>query len=197
MQDLEETFASIERFLSAIPNVLTRISPAIEDVFKSLELTPESVKVVIVGQDPYPNRKQAMGRAFAVPSGTSPIPGSLKNIFREKMDDFGGDAPRTDLLEWQDQGVMLINTVFTTLEGQSDAHSKIGWQTVSSRILQTLSENGATAILWGNAARGFEPFFENRVITGVHPSPLSAHRGFFGSKPFTKVNALLDEPIQW
>lgn len=173
------------------------ILPGKESVFAALSMPPEKVKVVIVGQDPYPDRRYAIGRSFAVPRESTQIPPSLKNIFREKVDDVGGSVPDADLRQWEEQGVMLLNRTLTVNEGQSNSHQNFGWAQVTNRICEVIADAGAAAILWGRNAGELSPLFQGRLVSGVHPSPLSAHKGFFGSKPFSRINAILDKPIDW
>lgn len=174
-----------------------RILPERIDIFRVLQVPPEQVRVVIVGQDPYPNHLHAIGRAFAVPSETLKLPGSLNNIFKERRADVGGEDPKADLAEWEKQGVLLLNTVLTVTEGESNSHRNLGWQSITGRIVELLANRGAVGVLWGNDAAIFKRFFSERLVVGAHPSPLSAHRGFFGSRPFSKVNELLEAPITW
>jgi len=155
----------------------------------------------MVGQDPYPTPGNAMGLAFSTPSSVRKIPQSLKNIFTELEDDQGIAPPTTgDLSAWSAAGVLLLNRVLTTRQGESNAHEKIGWQGITDNIAAKLGKRDVVAVLWGKQAQELSRFFTHKV-EGVHPSPLSAYRGFFGSKPFTQVNKLLisqgREPIDW
>jgi len=173
------------------------ISPRRDRIFAALELHPDQVRVVIVGQDPYPDLGYAVGRAFAVAEETHPLPGSLRNIFAERRSDVGGEDPSPSLLSWQEQGVLLLNRTLTTRAGESNAHSSIGWERITSHIVSHSANKGAVGLLWGKSAQSTQPLFGDRAVTGTHPSPLSAHRGFFGSRPFSKVNALLGDEIEW
>lgn len=195
--DLEGQFEVVERSITRIHDWKMRLVPSPELIFAALNRPPEEVKVLLVGQDPYPNQSHAIGRSFAVPENVVPLPGSLRNIIIEKMADVGGGAPPPTLESWESQGVMLLNTTLTTWHGESGAHLSIGWQVITRRIIEITASQGAVGLLWGKSAHRFESIFSGRAVTGVHPSPLSAYRGFFGSKPFSKINDLLGEPIEW
>lgn len=179
--------------------------PKPEQIFRALDLAPEAVQVLIVGQDPYPNPAHACGLSFSVPAGTAPLPGSMRNILKEVTADVGVSITNAgDLQAWSKQGVMLLNRVLTVAPGVPMSHHHLGWQKITDRIVQIVAQQSpaAIAILWGNQARELAHFFPSEnVITGVHPSPLSAHRGFFGSRPFSKVNekrrALGRQEISW
>lgn len=164
-------------------------------VFRSLELPLSEINVVIVGQDPYPNRQDACGLAFSVLPRTSGLPGSLMNIQKEIMTDIGSTTTADgDLSRWMNYGVLLLNRVLTVKAGESASHSKLGWQAVTEEIVRICAANGAIGILWGNSAKDLANLFsKDNLITGVHPSPLSAHRGFLGSKPFSRANEMLKE----
>lgn len=193
----EGTLVEISVAIASFESAGKEVLPAGSEIFRALDLPPEQVRVVIVGQDPYPRKSHAMGRAFAVPTSVTPLPGSLRNIFKERSADVAGPDPETDLLSWQDQGVLLLNRVLTTNDGQADAHSRIGWQRLTQRILEIVAAQGALALLWGRSAALSQDLFGDRSIVSAHPSPLSAHRGFFGSRPFSKANEMLSEPIIW
>jgi uracil-DNA glycosylase len=127
--------------------------------------------------------------AFSVDDSVTPLPASLRNIFKELKSDVGIDRIKGNLSDWCEQGVMLINRVLTTDAGQSMAHAQLGWQEVTNSVARVLGNRGVLAVLWGNSALELKSFFvEDNVIASVHPSPLSAYRGFFGSKPFSQVN---------
>ena len=159
---------------------------------RAFELPLEEVRVLIVGQDPYPTVGHAHGLAFSVDSSVTPLPASLRNIFKELHSDLGIDRSQGDLSDWSDQGIMLINRILTTDVGQSLAHENIGWQVVTNRVAMTLGQRDVIAVLWGNSAQELRKFFPSEnVIASVHPSPLSAYRGFFDSKPFSQVNEKL------
>ena len=170
-----------------------RILPDRSLVFRALEIPPDQVKVLIIGQDPYPNASDACGLAFSVNPRNSGLPGSLLNIQKEIITDVGSTTTSDgDLSRWADQGVMLLNRVLTVTAGESGSHSDLGWQQITERIAEKLATLDCVAILWGNSAKDLAKYFrEESLVTGVHPSPLSAHRGFLGSKPFSKVNEIL------
>ena len=178
------------------------LSPSRELIFAALQVPPTSIKCVILGQDPYPKRADASGIAFSVPRSEK-LPPTLKNIFREYQTDTGNPAPKSgDLSSWVGEGVLLLNTSLTCISGQSLSHSAIGWSEITSEILRIASQARPVAILWGSHAQKFRSFFEEELtISSPHPSPLSAYRGFFGSKPFTHANAILQArgttPISW
>ena len=180
------------------PNFL----PSSKLIFKSLEVDPDDVKVVIVGQDPYPNSEHAMGLAFSVPAEVGVLPASLKNIYKELEADLGIIRENGDLSAWLEQGVLLLNMSLTVLPNESGSHSKIGWQVITQKIISDVAKRGAVAVLWGREAQLMSKYFaiEDQFIA-PHPSPLSVYRGFYGSKPFSKVNSRLVEkgltPIKW
>lgn len=177
------------------------------DIFNALHYTPyKDVKVVILGQDPYHSPNQAHGLSFSVKPGI-PAPPSLINIFKELNNDLGCYIPNNGYLKkWADQGVLLLNTSLTVRSGQADSHKTIGWEYFTDRIISVLNdrEEPIVFILWGKNAQSKVRIINNPrhyLIKSVHPSPLSAHRGFFGSKPFSKTNEYLasigKEPIDW
>lgn len=179
--------------------------PVGEKVLRAFTIPLESVRVLVVGQDPYPTPGHPIGLSFAVAPDVRPLPPSLRNIFRELVDDVGVPAPTNgDLTPWAQQGVMLLNRVLTVRPGAPASHQGIGWEAVTDRAIEVLAERGGplVAILWGRGARSLRPRLgEVPVIESAHPSPLSARSGFFGSKPFSRANALLVEqgadPIDW
>ena len=184
-----------------------RVFPEEKNVFNALELTPfESVKVVILGQDPYHGFGQAHGLSFSVQKGI-PLPPSLKNIYKELQEDIGGELPTEgDLSHWAKQGVLLLNTVLTVEEGNANSHKGMGWERLTNRLIESLNElkHPVIFILWGKPAQDKEKLITNPnhvLLKAPHPSPLSAYRGFFGSKPFSKVNDILIQqgqtPIRW
>jgi uracil-DNA glycosylase len=197
MPTLERVRDSVERAAEAVCLARERghhTLPSDENVFRALEQPLESVKVLIVGQDPYPTRGNAVGLAFSVEPGAA-IPASLKNIFRELCADTACPSPATgDLSVWSQRGVLLLNRVLVVEEGSPGSLRKTGWEHVTAALIETLVERGGAlaAILWGNdaAALGASLRSVPRVVS-VHPSPLSAHRGFFGSHPFSRVNEML------
>ena len=184
-----------------------RVFPEEKNVFNALELTPfESVKVVILGQDPYHGFGQAHGLSFSVQKGI-PLPPSLRNIYKELQEDLGGELPTEgDLSHWAKQGVLLLNTVLTVEEGNANSHKGMGWETLTNRLIESLNElnHPVIFILWGKPAQDKKKLITNPshvILKAPHPSPLSAYRGFFGSKPFSKVNEILIQqgqtPIRW
>ena len=195
------TDGSLDRIAAAID---TDILPPAEQTFAALERTqPDATRAVILGQDPYPTPGHAHGLAFSVTPET-PLPKSLKNIFREMTDDLGASPATGDLTHWADQGVLLLNTALTVPPGQAGGHARLGWSALAAQVLDRLADRPRAYLLWGKpaqaaAARVAED--TNLVIRTPHPSPLSAHRGFFGSRPFSTVNKWLKsrgEPeIDW
>ena len=170
-------------------------APAKENIFKAFQVVPSSIKVVIVGQDPYPTAGDATGLAFSVNRNQN-LPKSLQNLFKELKSDLGVNRINGDLTDWQSQGVFLINRVLTVPIGDANGHRNSGWEEFTEKIIGYLGERGAVGLLMGKSAEEVGKYFEKKVVT-AHPSPLSAYRGFFGSKPFSGVNALLDTPIKW
>ena len=161
-------------------------------IFRALEISPSDVKVLILGQDPYPRFDHAMGLAFSIPSKSAVLPASLRNIFKELSDDLNIERTNGDLSDWTSQGVMLLNRTLTIGKNGTNDHRSSGWRLVTERIVKVVADNGAVAVLWGNDAQEMERYFQSdHVISSAHPSPLSAYRGFFGSKPFSKINQLL------
>jgi uracil-DNA glycosylase len=187
------------------------VYPPRENLFTALRLTPpERVKCVILGQDPYHERGQAHGLAFSVRPGVA-LPRSLRNIYRELQEDLGiPPAASGSLIPWAEQGVLLLNNALTVYEGAADSHKNWGWEPFTTALLQALQEQPRPIafVLWGNNARRkgetagiSDSPYPRLVIASAHPSPLSARRGFFGSRPFSRVNAFLqaqgEEPINW
>ena len=174
-----------------------RIVPHPDHVFRALDVAPEDVRVVLVGQDPYPNATHAMGLSFSVPRGVSPLPASARNIRTELASDLGIPLPEHfELLRWVDQGVLLLNRHLTSAVGSPGVHQSLGWAVVTDALIDVAVAHtrGAVAIIWGNQAATLIPRLgELPVIRSAHPSPLSAHRGFFGSRPFSRTNQLLRE----
>jgi uracil-DNA glycosylase len=186
--------ASHKALIESIDSFITNrsVTPDYNLIFRALNQPIESTRVVIFGQDPYPTKGHAHGLAFSIDSSITNLPASLRNIYKELFADLGITRTHGDLSDWADQGVMLINRVLSTEIGKSLAHEKLGWQEITERVAQVLGERDVIAVLWGSAALPLKQFFhEQSVITSVHPSPLSAYRGFFGSSPFSQVNAML------
>ncbi len=184
------------------------VFPPEERQFAALALTaPEQVKVVILGQDPYHGKGQAHGLAFSVPEGVK-IPPSLRNIYLERESDLGiPPSPSGDLTPWAKRGALLLNTVLTVEEGKANSHSGFGWQWFTDGVVKALAQlpQPIAFVLWGAQAWKKESLTQSPhprlVVKSVHPSPLSAYRGFFGSKPFSQINAFLTaegaEPMDW
>lgn len=196
---LEPVSGELERILTRIEN--ENIAPKKDLIFKALDIDLELVRVVIIGQDPYPTSGNAMGLAFSIPANVEKIPASLRNIFTELESDLGISIPSAgDLSQWASQGVLLLNRVLTTIIGQTGAHHHLGWQSITNHIAQELGKRDVIAILWGKEAQELASYF-SYVIESPHPSPLSAYRGFFGSRPFSRANAMLvklgKKPIDW
>jgi uracil-DNA glycosylase len=186
--------ASHKALIESIDGFITNrsVTPDYNLIFRALNQPIESTRVVIFGQDPYPTKGHAHGLAFSIDSSITNLPASLRNIYKELFSDLGITRTHGDLSDWADQGVMLINRVLSTEIGKSLAHEKLGWQDITERVAQVLGERDVIAVLWGSTALPLKQFFhEQSVITSVHPSPLSAYRGFFGSSPFSQVNAKL------
>jgi len=179
--------------------------PAGDKVLRAFQRPLSEVKVLVVGQDPYPTPGHPVGLSFSVAPDVRPLPGSLRNIFTELVADLGVPVPSSgDLSAWADAGVMLLNRTLTTAPNVSNAHRGKGWEPVTERAIQVLAERGGplAAILWGRDAQSLKPGLGPIPwVESVHPSPLSASRGFFGSKPFSSVNGLLvqqgGEPVDW
>lgn len=179
--------------------------PTGANVLRAFTLPLAQVRVLIVGQDPYPTPGHAVGLAFSVAPDVRPLPKSLINIYRELHDDLGiAPAPSGDLTPWFEQGVLLLNRVLTVRPGKPASHRGKGWEAVTQRAIEALAERGEplVAILWGRDAQSVKPWLGAvPSIASAHPSPLSAHNGFFGSRPFSRTNALLTEqgaePIDW
>ena len=202
--DWKEVLAQHRELVSVIESKLVDCDhvPDFSNVFRSLTRSIASTKVVIFGQDPYPSKGHAHGLAFSVDQSVSPLPPSLRNIFAELSADIGVARTSGDLSDWFDQGVLLVNRVLTTETGTSFAHANLGWQQVTNTVAQELGKHEVVAILWGKSAAELTPYFRTELrLESAHPSPLSAYRGFFGSKPFSKANAILDkhgiQKISW
>lgn len=179
--------------------------PAGDHVLRAFKQPFADVRVLIVGQDPYPTPGHAVGLSFSVAPDVRPVPRSLANIYTEYMQDLGLPAPANgDLSPWAEQGVLLLNRALTVQAGAPNSHQGKGWEAVTEQAIRALAERGGplVAILWGSNARNLKPLLAGApCIESPHPSPLSAHRGFFGSRPFSRANALLAEqgapPIDW
>lgn len=179
-----------------------KVYPEVSKVFSALNFVKfENVKVVILGQDPYHEEGQAQGLSFSVPKGFK-LPPSLVNIYKELKDDLNIDRGLNgDLTDWARQGVLLLNTVLTVRQGQANSHKGKGWEKLTTSIIKLVnkSEKPIIFVLWGNNAKAFETLIDTTrhfVIKSAHPSPLSAYNGFFGSKPFSKINNILKQTNQ-
>lgn len=176
---------------------IKNIYPPAEDLFNAFKLTEfDDIKVVILGQDPYHEKGEAIGLAFSVRDGVK-MPPSLMNIFKELYNDLGIKRTKTDLSDWAKQGVFLLNTVLTVEEGKPNSHKDKGWEIFTDEVIKKISslKENIVFILWGNNAKAKETIIDkNRhyIVYSPHPSPFSANKGFFGSKPFSKINKYLD-----
>ena len=184
------------------------VFPKGSQIFRAFDLCPfDQLKVVILGQDPYPTKGHAHGLCFSVEPAVKPFPKSLLNIFKEIQLDLGIPMPENgNLARWAEQGVLLLNSSLTVEEGKPDSHKGFGWEKLTDAVIQTINEQktGIVFILWGAKAISKESFIDHSkhlILKSVHPSPLSAHRGFFGCKHFSKTNEFLrmmeQSEIQW
>lgn len=191
---VDDRIVELGRFLRTEPDY----RPSGELVFRAFQRPLASVRVLVVGQDPYPNPDYPIGLCFAVRADVRPLPDSLANIYKELHDDLPDVDPPAhgDLSAWSDQGVMLLNRVLTVRPWKAGSHRGKGWEAVTDRAIEALVERGGplVAVLWGADAQKLKPRLGAvPAVMSPHPSPLSAYRGFFGSKPFSRVNALLAE----
>ncbi|MFN7824490.1 MAG: uracil-DNA glycosylase [Pseudobdellovibrionaceae bacterium] len=198
---------NLKAFLASEYEQGKKIFPQGSEYFAAFEATPfERVRVVILGQDPYHGQGQAHGLCFSVQEGV-PFPPSLLNIFKELKTDLGLEIPKSgNLKKWAEQGVLLLNSVLTVEEGKAASHQGKGWEQFTDKVISVLNQEktGLVFVLWGAYAQKKGAFVDRQkhlVIECVHPSPLSAHRGFFGSKPFSQINNYLEsrgqKPISW
>ena len=202
---VESQIAAMGEFLRAETAAGRRYLPAGDRVLRAFTYPLTDVRVLIVGQDPYPTPGHPIGLSFAVERDVRPVPRSLANIYKELHDDLGiAPAPHGDLTPWAEHGVMLLNRVLTVQAGASGSHRGKGWEAVTEAAIRALVARGGplVAILWGRDAANLKPLLGSTpTITSVHPSPLSAHNGFFGSRPFSRANELLvaqgAEPVDW
>lgn len=205
LEPVEDDIAAMGTWLRREQAAGRRFLPGGSDVFAALRMPLDTVKVLVVGQDPYPTPGHAIGLCFAAAPHVSPLPKSLANIFREYVDDLGHPPPANgDLTPWVDRGVCLLNRVLTVRPGAPASHRGKGWEPITEAVVDALvaRDEPLVAILWGRDARNLAPRLGDVPrIESVHPSPLSASRGFFGSRPFTRTNtALLDQgatPVDW
>ena len=205
LEPVAETVAQLGEFLRAEVAAGCGYLPAGKHVLRAFERPLDDVRVLIVGQDPYPTPGHAVGLSFSVAPDVRPAPRSLVNIYTELESDLGIPRPASgDLSPWADQGVLLLNRVLTVAPGKPASHRGKGWESVTAAAIVALVERGGplVAILWGRDARNLVPHLPGiPAIESAHPSPLSAHSGFFGSKPFSRANELLAQqgaaPIDW
>jgi uracil-DNA glycosylase len=202
---VEPSIAAMGEFLRAEIAAGRSYLPTGDRVLRAFQRPLASVRVLVVGQDPYPTPGHAVGLSFSVAPDVRPLPPSLVNIYRELVDDVGVPPPTSgDLTPWADQGVLLLNRVLTVRPGDAGSHRGRGWERVTEHAIETLAARGGplAAVLWGRDAQTLKPMLD-RVpwVESVHPSPLSARRGFFGSRPFSRVNEVLvaqgGEPVDW
>ena len=194
----------LERIEVDLRPIFSQIAPAPELVCRAFEMPIDEVRVLLLGQDPYPTPGDAVGLAFAVAAGRA-LPRSLRNIMAELATDIPKASHAGDLSRWSEQGVLLLNRHLTTDLGSAGSHIGLGWQEFTDAAVRALAQHHGrdlVAVLWGNQARTAQPLLgAAQIVTSAHPSPLSAHRGFFGSKPFSQVNEALEkvgrEPIDW
>lgn len=202
---IESNLAELGRFLNAERSEGHRVLPAGDRILAAFQRPLAEVRVLIVGQDPYPTPGHPIGLSFATAPDVRPIPRSLQNMYRELHDDLAIEpVAHGDLTAWADNGVMLLNRVLTVRAGAPASHRRKGWETVTECAIRALVARGGplVAVLWGNDARGLAPMLgEVPRIESAHPSPLSASRGFFGSRPFSRANAALEaqgaQPVDW
>ena len=207
LEPVEPQVAQMGEFLRAELAAGNHYLPAGQNVLRAFTFPLEQVRVLIVGQDPYPTPGHAVGLSFSVAADVRPLPRSLANIFTEYVDDLGHPAPTTgDLTPWAERGVMLLNRVLTVRPGTPASHRGQGWEAVTECAIRALvaREQPLVAVLWGRDASTLKPMLVGNdcvAIESPHPSPLSASRGFFGSRPFSRANELLEkmgaDPIDW
>ncbi len=205
LEPVADTVSAMGEFLRGEIGAGRSYLPAGEHILRAFTQPLRDVRVLIVGQDPYPTPGHAVGLSFSVAQHVRPLPPSLKNIFRELGDDVGCAPPSSgDLTAWAQRGVLLLNRVLTVQPGQPAAHRGKGWEAVTDQAIRALVARGTplVAILWGRDAQTLRPVLgRTPCIESVHPSPMSADRGFFGSRPFSRANALLQQlgaaPVDW
>lgn len=197
--------AAVSARVQAERDAGVEVLPAADNVFRAFQRPLTDVRVLIVGQDPYPTPGHAIGLSFAVNRDVRPLPRSLSNIYKELNADLGiAPASHGDLSAWADQGVMMLNRVLTVAPGAAGSHRRWGWERITEHAIRVLAgrEQPLVAVLWGKDAENLRGWLgETPAIVSAHPSPLSASRGFFGSRPFSAVNDLLRQqgaaPIDW
>ncbi|MGF1546051.1 MAG: uracil-DNA glycosylase [Thiotrichales bacterium] len=192
-------FVALKAFLTTERSAGKQVFPCAEEWFAAFQATPlEQVRVVVIGQDPYPTPGHAHGLSFSVAPEVRPLPKSLANIFRELRDDLGIDNHEGNLQAWARQGVLLLNAVLTVESGQPGSHHGKGWERFTDRVVRELAagDQPLAFVLWGNHAQAKGRAIDrtrHRVFAAPHPSPLAAYRGFFGSRPFSGINAFLED----
>lgn len=211
LRHIEAELREVLGFVAKQSSEGTQVLPSASNLLRAFRQPLADVKVLIIGQDPYPTPGHAVGLSFAVSPQTRPIPRSLANIYRELMDDLGL-PPRThgDLSAWTDQGVLLLNRVLSVAAGSPGSHRGKGWEAITTAAVTAVAHrkdaaglpSPLVAILWGKDAEAMKPLLgDTPVVSSVHPSPLSASRGFFGSRPFSRTNEQLERlgaaPVNW
>ncbi|GAA5071650.1 uracil-DNA glycosylase [Thermocatellispora tengchongensis] len=205
MAPVAEQIAACGEFLRQEIAAGRQYLPAGANVLRAFQQPFDEVKVLIVGQDPYPTPGHPVGLSFSVAPDVRPLPGSLVNIFKELMEDLDLPKPSNgDLTPWTEQGVLLLNRVLTVMPGKPASHRGKGWEQVTEQAIKALvaRDKPLVAILWGRDARNLRPMLgQYPAIESAHPSPLSARSGFFGSRPFSRANELLERqgatPVEW
>jgi uracil-DNA glycosylase len=205
LEPAQQTISSLGDFLRAEVAAGRSYLPAGDKILRAFAAPLDGVRVLIVGQDPYPTPGHPVGLSFSVDPQVRPLPRSLVNIYQELATDLGVQPPQHgDLSAWSDRGVLLLNRVLTVQPGAPGSHRGKGWESVTDLAIRSLVDRGGplVAILWGRDAQSLRPVLgPTAVITSPHPSPLSASRGFFGSRPFSRANELLEhqgaDPINW
>lgn len=204
LEPVADTISEMGEFLRSEVAQGRTYLPAGENVLRAFQQPFDDVRLLLVGQDPYPTPGNAVGLSFSVAPDVR-LPGSLRNIFKEMSEDVGAPMPSNgDLTPWTDRGVLLLNRALTTMPGKPGSHRGKGWEKVTDCAIQALAARAKpmVAILWGRDARNLRPLMPQvPCVESTHPSPMSAHNGFFGSRPFSKANALLEEqgaePVDW
>ncbi len=212
MPDIPSLWSNLPFFKENWPEIKSTIDDDPREIlppkhrrFAALNATaPENIRVVILGQDPYPTPGHANGLAFSVEPDVRPLPRSLKNIYTELEADLGIQRPNGDLSDWARQGVLLLNTALSVPAGAANGHQKLGWDKLVHQVLAQVSTRPTAFVLWGNNAQKLARYIQpgdHLIVKTAHPSPLSARRGFFGSRPFSSINNWLTDqgqtPIAW
>ncbi|QVQ53023.1 uracil-DNA glycosylase [Spiractinospora alimapuensis] len=205
LEPVAETIGRMGDFLRAEIAAGRTYLPAGDNVLRAFHQPFDQVRVLLVGQDPYPTPGHAVGLSFSVAPEVRPIPGSLRNIFTEYCDDLGLPQPSNgDLTPWTERGVLLLNRSLSVAPRKPNSHANKGWEDVTDQAIRALAARGTpmVSILWGSKARNLRRLMPNvPAVESTHPSPMSAHNGFFGTRPFSRANALLQQqgadPIDW